>query len=248
MDNDPVASVPGSQVYGFPPVYYPGGAEPSAAAAIELDAGQTVQADIEIQGKPYHQVRIPVANADINNGFSVTVEGQQGSRFELGFNSNEQRIEGMLPAGELYGAGHYLRAKLGEWEREYPSGRCARARADACPGAQYQYPSPSERRIRRLVVEQFRQYGRMESIHLRCGGRDCTCRPGSRAWTRWSRAVPRFGRPLRRMTSRWRWREFLRDVIGCESRHPGVTSHRRRWVRSTCFTSHSRSVLDRARR
>ncbi|MGE5082621.1 MAG: carboxypeptidase-like regulatory domain-containing protein [Acidobacteriota bacterium] len=99
MDNDPVAQVPGSQVYGFPPVYYPGGAEPSAAAAIELDAGQTVQADIEIQGKPYHQVRIPVANADVNNGFSVTVEGQQGSRFELGFNTNEQRIEGMLPAG-----------------------------------------------------------------------------------------------------------------------------------------------------
>jgi hypothetical protein len=99
MDNDPVAQVPGSQVYGFPPVYYPGGAEPSAAAAIELNAGETVQADIEIQGKPYHQVRIPVANADVNNGFSVTVEGQQGSRFELGFNPNEQRIEGMLPAG-----------------------------------------------------------------------------------------------------------------------------------------------------
>jgi len=99
MDNDPVAQVPGSQVYGFPPVYYPGGAEPSAAAAIELDAGQTVQADIEIQGKPYHQVRIPVANADVNNGFSVTVEGQQGSRFELGFNPDNQRIEGMLPAG-----------------------------------------------------------------------------------------------------------------------------------------------------
>jgi hypothetical protein len=99
MDNEPVAQVPGSQVYGFPPVYYPAGAEPSAAGAIELSAGQTVQADIEIQGKPYHQVRIPVASADINNGFSVTVEGQQGSRFELGFNSNEQRIEGMLPAG-----------------------------------------------------------------------------------------------------------------------------------------------------
>src|SRR5579864_9084906 len=99
MDNDPAASVPGSQVYGFPPVYYPGGVEPSAAAAIGVDAGQTVQADIEIQGKPYHQVRIPVANADINNGFSVKVEGQQGSRFELGLNSEEQRIEGMLPAG-----------------------------------------------------------------------------------------------------------------------------------------------------
>jgi hypothetical protein len=99
MDNEPVAQVPGSQVYGFPPVYYPAGAEPSEAGAIEVSAGQTVQADIEIQGKPYHQVRIPVASADINNGFSVTVEGQQGSRFELGFNSNEQRIEGMLPAG-----------------------------------------------------------------------------------------------------------------------------------------------------
>lgn len=99
MDNDPAAQVSGSPVYGFPPIYYPGGGEPTAAAAIELDAGQTVQADIEIQGKPYHQVRIPVGNADLNNGFSVTVEGQQGSRFELGFNSNEQRIEGMLPAG-----------------------------------------------------------------------------------------------------------------------------------------------------
>jgi hypothetical protein len=99
MDNDPVASVPGSQEYGFPPIYYPGGSEPSDAAAIEIGAGQTVQADLQIQGKPYHRVRIPVANADVSRGFSVTVEGQQGSRFELGYNSMEQRIEGMLPSG-----------------------------------------------------------------------------------------------------------------------------------------------------
>ena len=92
------------------------------------------------------------------------------------------------------------------------------------------------------------QAGRMESIPTCCEGRDCICRPGLRAWTRSSPTVPRFGRPLHRMTSRWRWREFLRDVIGCESRHHGATSHPRRWVRSTCFTSHSRSVLDRARR
>lgn len=99
MDNDPVASVPGSQMYGFPPVYYPGGAEPSAATAIDVGPGQTVQADLEMQSKPYHRVRIPVANADISGGFSITVEGQQGSHFDLGYNPAEQRIEGMLPAG-----------------------------------------------------------------------------------------------------------------------------------------------------
>lgn len=99
MDNDPVASVPGSQVYGYPPVYYPGVGEPATAGSVEVGAGQTVETDVQIVRQPYHQVRIPVANTDAVNGFSVLVQGQQGARFELGYNPSEQRIEGMLPSG-----------------------------------------------------------------------------------------------------------------------------------------------------
>jgi hypothetical protein len=99
MDNDPVAALPGSQLYGYPPLYYPGVTELAAGSTIELDAGQTVEADLTISRQPYYPVRIPVANGDISGGFSVSVQGQHGSRYELGYNHAEQRIEGMLPSG-----------------------------------------------------------------------------------------------------------------------------------------------------
>ncbi len=53
MDNDPVGTVPGGQLYGFPPVYYPGAADFAAAAPIELVAGQTVDADLSLTRQPY---------------------------------------------------------------------------------------------------------------------------------------------------------------------------------------------------
>lgn len=97
MDNDPATRLPGTQLYGFPPVYFPGVADFSAAGVIELGAGQTIQADIPIVSQPYFQVKIPVANSSI--GFNVSVEGPQGARFELGYNMEDQRIEGLLPSG-----------------------------------------------------------------------------------------------------------------------------------------------------
>ena len=97
MDNDPAARLPGTQLYGFPPVYFPGVADFSAAGVIELGAGQTIQADIPIVSQPYFQVKIPVANSSM--GFNVSVEGPQGARFELGYNMQDQRIEGLLPSG-----------------------------------------------------------------------------------------------------------------------------------------------------
>ena len=99
MDNDPVAALPGSQLYGYPPLYYPGVTELAAGSTIELDAGQTVEADLTISRQPYYPVRIPVANGEFSGGFSVSVQGQHGSRYELGYNHAEQRIEGMLPSG-----------------------------------------------------------------------------------------------------------------------------------------------------
>jgi hypothetical protein len=107
MDNDPADTVPGSQLYGFPPVYYPGVADFSAASTIQLTAGQTFQADISLLRQPYYPVRIPVTNAELNGALPivVSVHGQRGPGYSLGYNAGEKRIEGLLPNGNyLVGA------------------------------------------------------------------------------------------------------------------------------------------------
>lgn len=104
MDNDPAATVPGGQQYGYPPVYFPGGADFEAAGTIHLEAGQTVQADIPLTRQPYYPVSVPVANAETNAGLnvSVSVQGHRGPGYSLGYDPGKQRIVGSLPNG------HYL--------------------------------------------------------------------------------------------------------------------------------------------
>jgi hypothetical protein len=107
MDNDPADTVPGSQLYGFPPVYYPGVADFAAASTIQLTAGQAFQADLSLLRQPYYSVRIPVTNAELNDGMSmvVSVHGQRGPGYSLGYNPGKKRIEGLLPNGNyLVGA------------------------------------------------------------------------------------------------------------------------------------------------
>jgi hypothetical protein len=99
MDNDPVVATPGGQLFGFPPVYHPASADFSTAASIELTAGETVETDLSLTRQAYYPVRIPVASEDIGNGMRVTVQGQRGPGYELGFNTAAHRIEGMLPNG-----------------------------------------------------------------------------------------------------------------------------------------------------
>ena len=99
MDNDPVATVPGGQLFGFPPVYYPGVPDFAAAGTIELAAGQTVEADLSLTRQPYFDVKIPVANGEMNGRMNVSVQGQRGPGYSLGYNPGDQTIEGMLPNG-----------------------------------------------------------------------------------------------------------------------------------------------------
>jgi hypothetical protein len=101
MDNDPAATVPGGQLYGFPPVYYPSATDFAAASTIQLTAGQTFHADISLVRQPYYPVRIPVANGDANSGMNITVspQGHHGPGYSLGYNAEKQRIEGFLPNG-----------------------------------------------------------------------------------------------------------------------------------------------------
>jgi hypothetical protein len=103
LDNDPAIAVPGGQQYGFPPVYFPGVSDDSAAGTIQLTAGQTVQADIPITHQPYFKVEIPVANPGPNAILNVivSVQGRSGSGYALGYNAEKQRIEGLLPNGKF---------------------------------------------------------------------------------------------------------------------------------------------------
>jgi len=100
LDNDPGTMLSRNQVYGFPPLYYPGAPDFATASTIELAAGQTVQADLSLVRQPYYQVRIPV-NGDVGNGLNITVssQGHRGPGYSLGFNGEQHRIEGLLPNG-----------------------------------------------------------------------------------------------------------------------------------------------------
>jgi len=103
MDNDPAATVPGGQLYGFPPVYYPSTTDFAAASTIQLTAGQTFHADISLVRQSYYSVRIPVVNVDpsvlMNMNITVSPQGHHGPGFSLGYNAEKQRVEGFLPNG-----------------------------------------------------------------------------------------------------------------------------------------------------
>ena len=99
MDNDPITNIPGSQQYAFPPVYYPGVSDFSAASMVELTAGQESQADISLARQPYYAIKIPVAGAEISGRLNVSVQGQRGPGYSLGYNAAQQAIVGLLPNG-----------------------------------------------------------------------------------------------------------------------------------------------------
>jgi hypothetical protein len=99
MDTEPSTTLPGGQLYGFPPVYFPGAMDFTAATLIQLKAGQTFGADFPLVRQPYYRVRIPVAEG-VENGFiTVSVQGHDSPGYSLGFNSDRHRIEGLLPNG-----------------------------------------------------------------------------------------------------------------------------------------------------
>ncbi len=99
MDHDPITNLPGSQQYGYPPVYYPGASDFSAASTIQVSAGQEFEADLALTRQPYYPVRIPIGNAEGVGGLNVSVQGQRGPGYALGYNASEQRIDGLLPNG-----------------------------------------------------------------------------------------------------------------------------------------------------
>jgi hypothetical protein len=101
LDRDPQIFTPGGQLFGFPPIFYPGASDFSAAAPIQLAAGATFQASLSPARHEYYPVKIPVMNAGDGRSMSIRIYplGRPGPGYSLGYNSVEQLIQGTLPDG-----------------------------------------------------------------------------------------------------------------------------------------------------
>jgi hypothetical protein len=100
LDRDPLTFDPRGQLYGYPPVYFPAANNFASATAIQLSAGMTFQANFSPIRREYYPVEIAVANIAEGTGLNVFVSpGEKGPGFSLGYNPQEQRIEGLLPDG-----------------------------------------------------------------------------------------------------------------------------------------------------
>jgi hypothetical protein len=99
LDRDPLTFDPKGQVYGYPPAYFP--SDLASEGSIDLATGATFQASLTPVRQAYYQVRVPVANAAPGAQIQVNVaaQGHHGPGFSLGYNQQDQRIEGQLPEG-----------------------------------------------------------------------------------------------------------------------------------------------------
>jgi len=100
LDRDPITFDPGGQLYGYPPIYYPGAADFASASAITLEAGKTFQVELSPVLQPYYQVKIAVTNigAESELNLSVARQGRKGPGYSLGY-AGDSSIEGTLPSG-----------------------------------------------------------------------------------------------------------------------------------------------------
>ena len=101
IDRETLQPVPGAQMFGYPPIYYPNTTDFSLAAPIVVHAGETVEVNLTVTRRPYYPVRIPVLNAPASPAMNMTVYpmGHHGPGWSLGYNPMEQAIMGMLPDG-----------------------------------------------------------------------------------------------------------------------------------------------------
>ena len=99
MDPDPATMFRGRQLFGYPPVYFPGAVDFNSASPVQLKAGQTFEADLAPVRQPYYAVYIPVANGVANGRITVSIQGHDSPGYSLGYRSEQQSITGFLPNG-----------------------------------------------------------------------------------------------------------------------------------------------------
>jgi hypothetical protein len=100
-DRDPVTSNPRGQLFGYPPVYYPGVSDFATAAVIRLSAGETFQASLSPARREYYPVKVGIANNAPGQQPQIDVwpQGNEGPGYSLGYNFRDGSIIGSLPNG-----------------------------------------------------------------------------------------------------------------------------------------------------
>jgi len=100
LDRDPLTTVPGGQLFGYSPLYYPNASDFASAAVIKLAPGETFQATMSPAKRAYYPVNLGLTSP-MANGVAVTVwpEGHPGPGYSLGYNSQEASIQGSMPDG-----------------------------------------------------------------------------------------------------------------------------------------------------
>ena len=90
--------------FGYPPDYYPGASDFGAGALIHLTAGETFQAMLTPERRPYYRVRIGVVNVPSGTASQVEVwkDAHPGPGYSLGYDFRDASIDGMLPDGDYF--------------------------------------------------------------------------------------------------------------------------------------------------
>jgi hypothetical protein len=101
MDRDSLLPIPGAQLFGYPPIYYPNTTDFSVAGPIVVRAGETAQVNLAVARREYYPVRIPVENVPASRPLNLVVYpmGHHSPGWSLGYNPMEHTVEGMLPDG-----------------------------------------------------------------------------------------------------------------------------------------------------
>jgi hypothetical protein len=101
MERVPPVFNPRSQMFGYPPVYFPNSKDLASAMPIHLAAGATFEGNISLVRREYYPVRIGVSGATSGGGVSLAVypQGHPGPGYDLGFDPGEGVVQGLLPDG-----------------------------------------------------------------------------------------------------------------------------------------------------
>jgi hypothetical protein len=100
LDRDPLTFNPRGQLFGYPPVYYPAAPDFATAAVIRLSPGETFEANVSPAKRAYYPVKLGVRNAPAGpTGIQVWPQGHPSPGYSLGYNVEDELIEGLLPDG-----------------------------------------------------------------------------------------------------------------------------------------------------
>ena len=101
LDRDPLTFDPRGQIFGYPPLYYPGASDFDTAAIIRLAPGETFQPTMSPTKRPYYPVNLgfttPLDTPQIQ--VNVWPQAHPGPGYSLGYNTRDGAIEGSLPDG-----------------------------------------------------------------------------------------------------------------------------------------------------